>query len=194
MKKLKDLCTPRASIFDRAKRDTVLDLSDLVEGTIDAKEFFEENFATDAMRVLLTEGLRRLEGKTEQGIFLLRQAMGGGKTNNLLAMGLLAQHPEIRRSVLAGIYTPAKLGAVKVVAFTGREADTPYGIWGAIAEQLGKKDSFKGYYSPLAAPGQTAWIKLLEGAGPVLILLDEAPGLPGGARPECEHAPLAYGC
>jgi hypothetical protein len=47
-----------------------------------------------------------------------------------------------------------KLGKVKVVAFTGRESDAPLGIWGAIAEQLGKKEMFSQYYSPLAAPGE----------------------------------------
>jgi predicted AAA+ superfamily ATPase len=45
---------------------------------------------------------------------------------------------------------------------------------GAIAEQLGKKESFKDYYSPLQAPGQKAWTNLLKGE-PLLILLDELP-------------------
>ncbi|MDY3360272.1 MAG: DUF499 domain-containing protein, partial [Clostridium celatum] len=60
------------------------------------------------------------------------------------------------------------------VAFTGRESDAPYGIWGSIAEQLGKRDLFKDYYTPLSAPGEGAWIKLLQGE-PLLILLDELP-------------------
>ncbi len=55
-----------------------------------------------------------------------------------------------------------------------RESDAPYGIWGTIAEQLGKKEIFKDYYTPLQAPGQTAWINLLKGE-PLLILLDELP-------------------
>lgn len=61
-----------------------------------------------------------------------------------------------------------------MVAFSGRESDAPYGIWGAIAEQLGKKDQFRDYYSPLSAPGQTAWVNLLKG-DPLLIVLDELP-------------------
>ena len=61
-----------------------------------------------------------------------------------------------------------------MVAFNGRESDAPLGIWGTIAEQLGKKDLFRDYYSPLSAPGQTAWINLLHGE-PLLILLDELP-------------------
>ncbi len=100
--------------------------------------------------------------------------MGGGKTHNLLAFGLLAKHPALRQQVMESFYYPSELGEVRVVAFTGRECDAPFGIWGAIAEQLGQKDQFKDYYSPLAAPGQAAWVSLLKGA-PLVIMLDELP-------------------
>lgn len=86
---------PRDSVFDKARRDTVLDLTDLVQGGIDPKAFFRENHITEGLRILLTEDFRRLEGKTTQGVFKLTQAMGGGKTHNLLALGLLANHPEL---------------------------------------------------------------------------------------------------
>ncbi len=59
-----------------------------------------------------------------------------------------------------------------IIAFTGRESDAPFGVWGAIAGQFEKKDQFKDYYSPLQAPGQTAWERLLAGET-ALILLDE---------------------
>ncbi|MCK7574582.1 MAG: hypothetical protein MZV65_00770 [Chromatiales bacterium] len=84
---------PRDSVFDKARRDTVLDLTDLVQGRIDPEAFFRENHITEGMRILLTEGFRRLEAKTIQGVFNLTQAMGGGKTHNLLALGLLAEAP-----------------------------------------------------------------------------------------------------
>ena len=175
MKTVKQACTPRASAFDPTRRDTVLDLGDLIDGRIDAAEFFAENHITEGMRTLLTEGFRRLEGKSAQGVFKLTQAMGGGKTHNLLALGLLARHPEYRAEVMGGFYTPGSaLGPVRVVAFSGRESDAPLGIWGAIAGQLGRKEQFKDYYAPLAAPGQTAWVNLLQG-GPLVIMLDELP-------------------
>jgi len=99
----------------------------------------------------------------------------GGKTHNLLTLGLLAQHPEFRSKILAGIheFDPA-LGDVKVIVFTGRESDSPYGLWGSLAAQMGKPDHFKDCYSPLAAPGQKSWENLFDGQ-PVLILLDELP-------------------
>jgi len=100
--------------------------------------------------------------------------MGGGKTHNMVALGLLARHPEVRQAVMGDLYDDTGVGQVRVAAFTGRESDVPLGIWGAIAEQLGKKELFKDYYSPLSAPGQTAWVNLLKGE-PLLILLDELP-------------------
>ena len=75
---------------------------------------------------------------------MLKQAMGGGKTHNLLTLGLLAKHPEFHQQIMGDIYTPAaSLGSVKVVAFSGRESDAPLSVWGAIAEQLGKRELFK---------------------------------------------------
>src|SRR5215510_8027698 len=175
MKFLAQLCKPRQSVFDHNRRDVVLDLTDLAEGRIDPGEFFEENYFTAGMRHLLREAFRRFAGKSPQGVFVLSQAMGGGKTHNMITLGLLARHPELRHAVMGDLYEPATdVSEIRVVAFTGRESDAPLGIWGAIAEQLGKRELFKDYYSPLAAPGQRAWVNLLQGK-PLLILLDELP-------------------
>ena len=76
MQTLKQACTPRPGTFDPARRDTVLDLTDLIDGRIDAAAFFAENYTTEGMRTLLTESFRRLEGKSTQGVFKLTQAMG----------------------------------------------------------------------------------------------------------------------
>lgn len=173
MDPLKRLCQPRQSVFDAQRRDTVLDISDLIGEKIDPSEFFEENYITEGMQTLLEQAFRRLEGNSNQGVFKLKQAMGGGKTHNLLTLGLLSKHPDYRTKVMGGFYSPgSELGLVKVVAFSGRESDAPLGVWGSIAEQLGKREQFKDLYSPLQAPGQTAWETLLAGET-VLILLDE---------------------
>ncbi len=50
---LKTSCTPRESVFNRNRRDVVLNLSDLLESKIDAEDFFEENFTTSGMKTLL---------------------------------------------------------------------------------------------------------------------------------------------
>ena len=85
MLNIKQACQPRPGTFDPARRDTVLDVGDLVEGHIDADEFLPQNYITEGLKTLLTEGFRRLEGKSSQGVFKLTQALGGGKTHNLLA-------------------------------------------------------------------------------------------------------------
>jgi len=175
MKSLSALCKPRDSVFDAARRDTVLDLTDLLEGKVDEKKFFAENYLTDGMKQLLHLGLRRLAGKSDQGVFLLSQAMGGGKTHCMITLGLLAAHPAFREPFMGDIFessvNPEK---VRVIGFSGRETDAVHGLWGALAAQLGKADQLKDHYSPLKAPGQTAWMNLLQG-DPVLILLDELP-------------------
>ena len=75
---LKTSCTPRESVFNRDRRDVVLDLSDLMESKIDAEDFFEENFITSGMKTLLEKTFSRLEGSIDQAsTFLLTQAMGG---------------------------------------------------------------------------------------------------------------------
>lgn len=174
MKSIKALCIPRDSVFDTARRDTVLNLMHLTEDKIDGKSFLEENWVTAGMRTLLIEAFRRLEGKSDQAIFKLTQAMGGGKTHNLITLGMLAKHPELRQTVLPDLPGPKELASVRVICFSGRETDVPNGIWGEIALQLGKQADFKDYYSPLKAPGRSAWINLLKGK-PTLILIDELP-------------------
>jgi hypothetical protein len=172
---LKQACTPRESVFNRDRRDVVLDLTDLLESKINPERFFEENFTTSGMKTLLEKTFSRLEGSRDQaGTFLLTQSMGGGKTHNMIALGLLAEHPELRKQIMGAQAPGVGLGKVRVVGFTGRQSDAPLGIWGAIAEQLGKKDAFNAYYSPLQAPGETAWINLLKGE-PTVIMLDELP-------------------
>ena len=100
MKTLKQTCIPRKSVFDTSRRDTVLDLSDLISGNIDPHKFFEENYITDGMRRLLLGSFSRFENKSDQGIFLLTQSMGGGKTHNMISLGLLANYPEFRKKVM----------------------------------------------------------------------------------------------
>ena len=174
MKALVDLCKPRASVFDSARLDTVYNLDDLP--SIHPDEFFSENYVTEGMRILLTEAFNRLEGKTTSasGTFLLSQSMGGGKTHNLIVLGLLAKYPKYRKQVMADFFKPGDLGAVTVVSFSGRKTSTPFGLWGEIAEQLNRKAVFNEFYSPLKPPDPNKWVELLRGE-PVLILLDELP-------------------
>ncbi|MGZ8162381.1 MAG: DUF499 domain-containing protein [Methylobacter sp.] len=172
---LSTACKPRQSVFDRSRRDVVLNIDDLLKDRINPDQFFDENFITSGMQTLLDKVFERLEGRSNQAsTFLLSQAMGGGKTHNMIALGLLAKNPALRSKILGKNGQGSRLGAVRVIGFNGRESDAAFGIWGELAEQLGKKEVFRDLYSPLSAPGTTAWIKLLKGE-PTIIFLDELP-------------------
>lgn len=171
MKTLYEACKPRDSVFDETKRDDTLDLSNLIDESIDAEAFFNETYITQGMEQVFDTAFKRFEGKSPSGLVKLTQSMGGGKTHNMVALGLLAKDLELRKKILGDSIFDDE---IRVVAYTGRESDIPYGIWGEIARQLGKEELFKDYYTPLKAPGQSAWINLLQGQ-PTLILLDELP-------------------
>lgn len=174
MKSLFDLCRPRQSVFDEGQRDDVLHLMNLIDQKIDPELFFSENYVTEGMKELLDVSFKRFMRKGATGLIKLTQAMGGGKTHNMIALGLLAMYPAYREQLLSYPEHYRKLGSVRVVAFNGRNSDAEFGIWGEIAEQLNKKALFNRYYTPLQAPGEEAWINLLQG-DPLLILLDELP-------------------
>ncbi|QHQ63291.1 DUF499 domain-containing protein [Anaerocolumna sedimenticola] len=173
MKTLKELCIPRENVFEGMNREDVLDLDNLKNGSIDAKEFFEETYVTEGMESMYDSAFRRFAGKGANGIIRLTQNMGGGKSHAMISLGLLAQNPSLRKKILGSKIENVQ-DEIRVVAYTGRNNDIPYGIWGEIATQLGKREQFNNYYSPLEAPGQSAWVELLKGS-PLLILLDELP-------------------
>ena len=173
---LKTSCTPRNSVFQADRRATVLSLDTFLKGKIHGGEFFAENYFTTGMLTLVDRAFRHLSGSgAGSSVFLLSQAMGGGKTHSMIGLGLLARDPELRKKVLGDQNPAPSLGRCRVVGFNGRSTDAPGGIWGSIAEQLGKSDQFARYVSPLlSAPGPEAWKQLLSG-DPLVLFLDELP-------------------
>jgi predicted AAA+ superfamily ATPase len=173
---LQALCTPRQSVFSADRRATVLNLDSLLKKQLSGNEFFEENYFTAGMDTLIDRTFRHLSG-TGAGspVFMLSQAMGGGKTHSMIALGLLARDPDLRNKVL-GTRNPApQLGKCRVAGFNGRNTDAAGGIWGSISEQLGKREQFAAYISPLlSAPGPEAW-KTLLGGDPLVLFFDELP-------------------
>ncbi|MFZ2950730.1 MAG: DUF499 domain-containing protein [Desulfuromonadaceae bacterium] len=170
------LCTPRQSVFAADRRATVLSLDTFLKNQVNGHEFFEENYFTNGMSTLVDRAFRQLGGSgAGSSVFLLSQAMGGGKTHSMIALGLLARDPELRRRVLGEQDPAPRLGRCRVVGFNGRSTDEVGGIWGSIAEQVGKSDQFARYVSPLlSAPGPEAWKQLL-GGDPLVLFLDELP-------------------
>jgi hypothetical protein len=170
------LCKPRPSVFAADRRATVLSLDTFLKEQVNGPEFFDENFFTNGMITLVDRAFRHLGGSgAGSSVFLLSQAMGGGKTHSMIALGLLARDPKLRKKVFGEQDPAPNLGPCRVVGFNGRSTDAPGGIWGAIAEQLGKGDQFARYVSPLlSAPGPEAWKQML-GGDPLVLFLDELP-------------------
>ena len=169
-------CTPRPSVFAADRRATVLSLDTFLKGQVGGAPFFAENFFTNGMHTLVDRAFRHLIGSNAgSSVFRLSQAMGGGKTHSMIALGLLARDSELRNEVLGQDNPAPRLAPCRVVGFNGRNTDTVGGIWGAIAGQLGQSEMFSRYVSPLlSAPGPEAWKQLLSG-DPLIIFLDELP-------------------
>ncbi|MGI8742244.1 MAG: DUF499 domain-containing protein [Bryobacteraceae bacterium] len=172
MKTVKTLCDPVASVFESSRANTVANIADLNSGQIDVGRFFQENHVTDGMRTLLTQVYDRLLGSSPQGVFRLKQAMGGGKTHNLIAAGLLARHPDWRQKVLRELGRTVSSDPVRLAAFDGRETDTKDYIWVEIFRKLDVLNKWTGGATDV--PGPTTWANVI-GPGPALIVLDEMP-------------------
>ncbi|WP_411902305.1 anti-phage-associated DUF499 domain-containing protein [Methylorubrum thiocyanatum] len=173
---VKDACELHPMALDYAMGDQIEHLSDLLAQTEkSAAEFFEKNFVTAGMGTLLRQGLQRLAGQSDQAVFELKQAMGGGKTHSMLALGVLARNPGLRPKVDGTITTGIPDFTAQVVALNGRSVSEDVFLWGEVARQLGKEAEFSRFWTNgPRAPMEADWVSLI-GDAPTLILLDELP-------------------
>lgn len=172
---VRQACRFNPAIQDYRMSQGIENLADLINDAGDGREFFARNFVTHGMEQLFREGLLRLSGKSDQAVFELTQAMGGGKTHMMIALGLLARHPHLRREVLpAELNGRIDFGQARMAAFNGRNNPDHY-LWGEIASQLGKDEAIKPYWvNGPKAVDQRQWKEII-GDQPTLILLDELP-------------------
>lgn len=175
MKTVRDACQLQTNALSIKLSDQVEQLDELIHTEGDGTGFFAKTHITQGMQDLIAEGTARLAGSSSQAIFHLKQAMGGGKTHVLVAFGLLARHPELRKTYCAGVAHVDAFGTADIAAFNGRNTPDHF-FWGEIANQLGKGDQFRGFWSAgPKAPDETDWLRLFDGDRPILILLDEMP-------------------
>jgi len=154
--------------------EQVAQIEDFASGRVDGRAFFQRNHFTAGLDLLVRRGFDRLAGKSEDGAFYLTQAMGGGKTHSLIAFGLLAADPALRREVAPKLTAGADFGAAEVVIFNGHQNPETL-LWGHIAEKLGRSDIMAPFWRNGAkTPGVDEWVAVV-GDKPVLILLDELP-------------------
>ena len=172
---VRDACKIHPMVDDYRMTEAIENLSDLINDEGSGAEFFARNCITQGMDALFREALLRLSGQSDQAAFELAQAMGGGKTHLMVALGLLAKHPELRPSVLpADLAERLDFGPSRIAAFNGRN-DPDHYIWGEIAEQLGQADRIRPHWvdGPRGVDEQK-WMMII-GDEPTLILLDELP-------------------
>jgi hypothetical protein len=173
---VKDACQFDPKAIDYALSEQIESLEDLVGHEAGAAEsFFKKTYVTSGMKTLLRQGLQRLAGASGQAVFELKQAMGGGKTHSMLALGYLAANPHLAGFIPSEVTKDFILAKARVVALSGRSISRDRHLWGDIAAQLGKADKFVEFYkgSP-KAPNEKDWQDLI-GDEPTLILLDELP-------------------
>jgi len=173
---VKDACELHPMALDYSMSEQIENLSDVITAVSQtAHEFFDKNFITKGMETLLSQGLQRLGGRSDQAVFELKQAMGGGKTHSMIALGLLARDPALRAEIVPEIGRASAFGNAHVVAVNGRVGFEETFVWGEIARQLGKTAEFSKFWRDGAkAPSEPDWLSLI-GDEPTLILLDELP-------------------
>jgi len=177
-KTVKDACQLHEKTLEYQAAGGVENLAQTINDSSDqGQAFFERNYVTRGMEELLEQGLQRLSGQTDQALFELSQAMGGGKTHLMSALGLLARYPERRREVLSQ-ETLERIDdePARVAVFDGRENPREF-LWGVVAKQLG--EHAERVLRPFwehgpEAPGKEHWKEAI-GDEAVLILFDELP-------------------
>ncbi len=174
MKSIKNACALQPNALEINVGDQIEQLDQIIKDT-DGNEYFNKTFITEGMKILLTKGIARLAGKSNDTVFHLKQAMGGGKTHVMVGFGLLAKDPSLRSKQISNIPNQDSFTIAKIAAFNGRNNPHTY-LWGEISRQLGKEPLFKEYWeSGAKAPDENAWLNLFDGEEPILILLDEMP-------------------
>ncbi|MDQ0722525.1 hypothetical protein QF049_003786 [Paenibacillus sp. W4I10] len=174
MRTIKSACQLQPNALDINVGDQIERLDQIIHDT-NGQDFFKKTFITDGMRTLLSKGMARLAGKSNDTVFHLKQAMGGGKTHLMVGFGLLAKDSVLRETQIGSMPYQSDFDSAKIAAFNGRNNPHTY-FWGEIARQLGKESLFKEYWeSGAKAPDEQSWVNLFDGEEPILILLDEIP-------------------
>jgi len=141
MHTVRDACQLQPNALSIKLSDQIEQLDELITAEGDGAQFFEKTYITQGMQDLISEGMARLASVSTQGIFHLKQAMGGGKTHLLVGFGLLAKHPDLRKQYCAGLPYAQAFGVANIAAFNGRNNPDHF-FWGEIANQLGKGEQF----------------------------------------------------
>ena len=81
MKTVRDACKLQDGALSVKLSDQIEQLDELIHVEGDGSAFFEKTHITHGMQDLISEGIARLAGASTQGVFHLKQAMGGGRAS-----------------------------------------------------------------------------------------------------------------
>lgn len=167
------LCTLTDDALDIDRQSQVEHLSSIMEIDYEqAKAFYARNHVTDGMKTFLRGSLKRMHLGSGQGIYELRQAMGGGKTHNMIMLGLLSRFPQLANLLPEEITEGIKPAEARIAIVNGRSIK--HYMMGDIALQL-DGDSFSSHWTGTPDPmSEQDWMDLI-GDKPTLIMLDELP-------------------
>lgn len=90
MKTVRSACQLQPKALEINVGDQIEQLDQIINDT-NGQEYFKKTFITDGFKTLLSKGMARLAGKSNDTVFHLKQAMGGGKTHLMVGFGLLAK-------------------------------------------------------------------------------------------------------
>jgi len=172
---VKNACTLQPNALNIQVSEQVERIDEIIVNAGNGEAFFGRTHITGGMDTLIRVGLARLAGQSNDAIFHLKQAMGGGKTHLMIGLGYLAKHPDLRAKVCPHVPYAQDFGSAKVAAFNGRNNPEEY-FWGDIATQLGRGELFRRFWSEgPRAPEEKDWLALFDDTDPILIVLDELP-------------------
>ncbi|MCF7823046.1 MAG: DUF499 domain-containing protein [Candidatus Marinimicrobia bacterium] len=157
----------------------------------DAAEFFRRTYLTESLQKLLSNAIRRMDGKGGDPVVDLQTTFGGGKTHSMLAIYHLFD-PKVESSKLVGVDELLKAAEVKKVTpakrvvlvgnrispgnpVTKKDGTIVRTLWGELAYQLGGKEAFdkiKADDEHATNPGDKLRELFIE-YGPCIILIDE---------------------
>jgi hypothetical protein len=70
---VKQLCTPSAIVKSDSLVEQVAQIEDFASGKVDGRTFFQRNYFTAGLDLLVRRGFERLAGKSDDGAFYLTQ-------------------------------------------------------------------------------------------------------------------------
>lgn len=175
LKTVRDACKLHEATLEYQVAGGVENLAQVIGAADEGRDFFEKSYMTAGMEDLLAQGLLSLSGQSDQALFELAQAMGGGKTHLMAALGLLARYPSRRYEVLPqDVLNRLDETPARVAVFDGRNSPDHY-LWGDIADQLGCGEVMEPFWKHgPRSPSKDDW-KNIIGDDPTLLLFDELP-------------------